>query len=70
MELATDALQAGWTKQRVFAVLDACSERDTPRLVYRQRGGRRAGWDDMTAQDRNALALAAIRLLEGSALRS
>jgi hypothetical protein len=56
LEVAANHLQAGWTKERVIAVLCARIERDARYLAYRQRSGRRTIYDDMTEQDLDALA--------------
>src|SRR5215469_6204960 len=67
LELASEALLEGWTRQQVIAALVSRIRRDEGYLAYRKATGRRTNYDDQVKADMRALALAACWLEEATA---
>jgi hypothetical protein len=59
VELASEALLEGWTRQQVIAALVSRIRRDEGYLAYRRATRRRTAYDDQVKADIRALALAA-----------
>jgi hypothetical protein len=64
VELVSQALKAGWSRQHVVEALLERIERDQAYLAYRVRKGLHTAYDAQTARDLEALALAATWLTE------
>jgi hypothetical protein len=65
LELASEAVLAGMTRDQVIAQLASRIKRDEGYLAYRRASGRRTRYDEQVTSDLRALALAAV-LLEAS----
>jgi hypothetical protein len=66
VELATEAVLEGWTRDQVIDTLIGRISRDRRYLAYRKACNRRTSYDDQVQQDMRALALAACWLDEGT----
>ena len=64
IDLASEALRANWTRQRVLVMLKARILRDQRYLAYRRNKGTFSAFDEMTESDLHALALAVCWLTE------
>ena len=64
LERAADALKAGWTKEGVIKALLARMARDERYLAYRRKSGKQTVYDEQTAHDLDALALAVCWLID------
>jgi hypothetical protein len=66
VELASEALLEGWTRQHVIAALISRIRRDEGYLACRRATGRHTSYDDQVQADMRALALAACWLEDTS----
>ncbi len=64
LDLASEAVIDGWTREQVIAALIGRVKRDQGYLAYRKACNRRTSYDSQVQQDIRALSLAAVWLAE------